>query len=49
MVTYDDPQSLLLKAQYAAAQKIGGVAFWDISGDTSTYDLMNAARSGLGI
>jgi len=33
IVTYDDPQSIGLKAQYAASRGIGGVAFWDMSTD----------------
>lgn len=47
IVTYDDPDSIFLKAQYAATRGIGGVAFWDMATDDQ-YALMNAARSGFG-
>jgi len=47
VVTYDDPDSIRLKAQYAASRGIGGIAFWDMSTDNRN-DLMIAARQGFG-
>jgi chitinase len=32
-VSYDDPESMGLKAQYAVDHKLAGVMFWDYSGD----------------
>jgi len=32
-VSYDDPESMALKCQYAVNHKLGGIMFWDYSGD----------------
>ena len=32
-VSYDDPQSMALKGQYAVDHKLAGIMFWDYSGD----------------
>jgi chitinase len=32
-VSYDDPQSMALKGQYALDHKLAGIMFWDYSGD----------------
>jgi chitinase len=32
-VTYDDPQSIAIKCQYVLSHRLGGVMFWDYSGD----------------
>lgn len=48
VITYDDPQSLKLKAQLASQSGILGTSMWDLSGDTATWDLTNALRQGLG-
>jgi len=34
-VSYDDPQSVALKCSYVLTHKLGGVMFWDYSGDPS--------------
>jgi len=34
-VSYDDPQSIALKCSYVLGHKLGGVMFWDYSGDPS--------------
>ena len=49
VVTYDDPISLKIKAEFAAAQGLAGTGMWDISGDTANWDLVKATRAGLGI
>ncbi|KAL5487819.1 hypothetical protein ACEPAI_5927 [Sanghuangporus weigelae] len=48
VVTYDDTESLGLKAQFAQTSHILGTAVWDLSGDTPQWDLLNALRRGLG-
>jgi chitinase len=44
-VSYDDPQSLALKSKYAVEHGLGGVMFWDYSGDPSgaLLDAVDAA------
>lgn len=34
-VSYDDPQSMALKCKYALDHQLGGIMFWDYSGDPS--------------
>jgi chitinase len=40
--TYDDPQSVALKSRYADAYNLGGVFFWDLSGDDLNGTLVNS-------
>ena len=47
VVTYDDPDSLRDKAEFAVQAGLGGVGFWSIDGDTKTYDLIDSVRAGL--
>lgn len=42
MISYDDPESIGLKADYARAQKLGGVMIWEISADDDQHSLLNA-------
>ncbi|BGO98421.1 Chitinase [Rhodotorula toruloides] len=49
VITYDDPHSLGLKGQLAAQQGIGGMAMWDISGDTLDFQLTQSWRSSMGL
>lgn len=49
VVTYDDPVSLKIKANFAREQGLAGTGMWDISGDTSDYVLTKATRAGLGL
>lgn len=46
-ITYEDPQSMRLKGEYIAAQKLAGAMFWELSNDDGT--LLDALRSGLGL
>lgn len=39
--TFDDPKSVALKSRYADAYNLGGVMFWEISGDDSVSTLLN--------
>ncbi|HTV06595.1 MAG TPA: glycoside hydrolase family 18 protein [Acidobacteriaceae bacterium] len=32
-ISYDDPESMALKTQYAVDHQLGGIMFWDYSGD----------------
>ncbi|MGE5262956.1 MAG: glycoside hydrolase family 18 protein [Acidobacteriota bacterium] len=47
MVTYDDPQSLAAKADYARARHLGGIAIWQVSGDDGEHSLVNAIAAHL--
>ena len=40
MISYDDPQSLELKATYAKNRGLGGVMFWELSSDTQNSELL---------
>jgi len=46
-ISYDDPQSIRLKGEYVAQQKIAGAMFWELSGDDGA--LVDALRAGLGM
>ena len=48
VVTYDDMQSLGMKAQLVKSKGALGTVMWDMSGDTPQWDLTNSLRSGLG-
>jgi len=45
--TYDDPESLRLKAQYARFHGLGGLMFWEISGDDDAGTLVDAIATVL--
>lgn len=49
VITYDDPDSLSLKAQFALQSGLKGINVWDMHGDTSSWVLMDALRAGLGL
>lgn len=44
-ITFDDPRSVALKADYARARGFGGVMFWELGGDDGT--LLAAIHEGL--
>jgi chitinase len=44
-VSYDDPESMRLKGEYIAAQKLAGAMFWELSQDDGA--LLDALRTGL--
>lgn len=44
-ITYDDPQSIEVKARYAKAQGLGGVMFWELSQDRNG-ELLSAVVRG---
>lgn len=45
--TYDDPQSLKHKTHYVRLNGLGGVMFWELTGDTSDGELITAIDQGL--
>ena len=47
-VTYEDPASLGLKADYAVGQNLAGVMFWELSMDDAQHSLVNALHLHLG-
>jgi chitinase len=47
MITYDDPQSLRLKANYARDNHLAGVMFWELSQDDPQGSLLKALHEGL--
>lgn len=49
VVTYDDPQSVEMKAVFARYAGLLGVNMFDVHGDTDTWDLTDAMRRGLGL
>jgi chitinase len=47
MITYDDPESLRLKAEYVRKNNLGGVMFWELSADDAKSSLLEALHAGL--
>jgi chitinase len=45
--TYDDPETLSWKAEYVEERGLGGVMFWELSGDTAGGELVEALHAGL--
>jgi chitinase len=48
MISYDDPESLRVKAEYIKTNKLGGVMFWELSGDDAKSSLLSALHGVLG-
>jgi GH18 family chitinase len=48
MISYADPQSLTLKADYVLSNKLGGVMIWELSTDDGQQALVNAIAAALG-
>jgi chitinase len=42
MISYDDPESLALKAQYVRENGLGGIMIWEVSQDSADLALLNA-------
>jgi chitinase len=49
IIAYDDPQSLGLKAAFAKQRRLLGVNFFDVHGDTDSWELTDSLRQGLGL
>ena len=46
-ITYEDPESMGLKADYALAHDLGGMMFWELSLDDEQHALVNALHAHL--
>lgn len=49
VVTYDDTESLKMKAQFVRETGMRGVDVWTVTGDVAQWDLTNAVLNGLGL
>ncbi|KWU47291.1 glycoside hydrolase [Rhodotorula sp. JG-1b] len=49
VITYDDPHSLGLKGAMARDKGIAGVLMWEMSHDTSDFQLVQSYRNGMGL
>jgi chitinase len=47
MITYDDPQSLGVKVDLVKSRGLGGVMFWELSGDDAKNTLLDAINARL--
>ena len=47
MISYDDPQSLGFKAEYARQQNLGGMMIWEITSDDDNGSLLTAIQAAL--
>jgi chitinase len=45
--TFDDPAVMTLKGDYVRDRGLGGIMFWDLTGDTASGDLINGISAGL--
>jgi chitinase len=45
--SYDDPTSMTTKMNYIKSLNLGGAMFWELSGDTTTGELITALANGL--
>jgi chitinase len=46
-ISYDDPQSIRIKAQYIKTRGLGGMMVWDLSNDTREDSLLSVVHSEL--
>jgi chitinase len=46
--TFDDPPVMAAKARYVTRNHLGGIMFWELSGDTPNGELIDAIADGLG-
>ena len=44
--TFDDPPVMAAKAEYARRNRLGGIMFWELSGDTPDGELIDAIAGG---
>lgn len=49
MISYDDPESIAKKGSYARENGLGGVMFWELSGDDAESSLLNAVNESLAV
>ena len=48
MISYEDPQSIAVKARYVIQKHLGGMMFWDLGQDDSKATLLDAIYKQLG-
>jgi len=46
-ISYDDEESVKLKCEYVRNHNLGGIMFWDYSGDTDDHALLKTLHAGL--
>lgn len=46
--SYDTPQTITSKIQWARSQGLGGAFFWELTGDTANGELITAMKNALG-
>lgn len=46
-ISYEDTASIRVKCQYVLNHRLGGMMFWDYTGDTADHALLNAIHHGL--
>ncbi|KAI8071561.1 glycoside hydrolase superfamily [Gongronella butleri] len=47
-ISYDDPQSIGIKTDYAISKNLGGLMVWSVDEDSSSNELLNVAAKILG-
>jgi chitinase len=47
MISYEDPESIAVKAKYVIQKHLGGMMFWDLGQDDSRSTLLSAIREHL--
>lgn len=48
MISYDDPESIGIKADYLNQKGLAGAMFWEASGDDASHSLLNTLAAKLG-
>ena len=47
MITYENPRSLKLKCEYVNTNNLGGIMFWEYSGDSDKGELRKTLKKYL--
>jgi chitinase len=47
MISYDDPESITMKADYAKTNGLGGIMIWELASDDPAHSLLNAVYDAL--
>jgi hypothetical protein len=47
MISYEDPQSITIKAKYVIQKHLGGMMFWDLGQDDSKSTLLERSTASL--
>ncbi len=46
-ISYDDSESIGHKAKFISSKNLGGGMFWELSGDTNDYELLDSLNRGM--